>query len=401
MRILLSLLLLTTFARVAEAQLAIRGEQVYTMAGDPITDGVVLVRDGVIEQVGAASDITIPNGYRTLTAAVVMPGLIDAHSVVGLAGQYNYAHDQDQLETSNPIQPELRALDAYNAREPLVEWVRNLGVTTVHTGHGPGALISGQTMVVKTSGETLAEALVESVTMVAMTLGPRVSSNFKSPGTRAKGVAMLRSKLVEAQAYREKWQDDDEDNDPTRNLQLEILTQVLDGDIPALVTAHKVTEIMAALRLKEEFGLNLVLDGASEAYLVLDAIKAADVPVLIHPPMMRAGGETASAAMDTAVKLHEAGIPFAFQSGFEAYVPKTRVVHFEAAIAAAHGLPRNVALAAITRTPAEILGLSDRIGTLEAGKDADLVLFDGDPLEYTTHTCGVVINGVVISETCR
>lgn len=401
MRILLSLLLLTTFARVAEAQLAIRGEQVYTMAGDPITDGVVLVRDGVIEQVGAASDITIPNGYRTLTAAVVMPGLIDAHSVVGLAGQYNYAHDQDQLETSNPIQPELRALDAYNAREPLVEWVRNLGVTTVHTGHGPGALISGQTMVVKTSGETLAEALVDSVTMVAMTLGPRVSSNFKSPGTRAKGVAMLRSKLVEAQAYREKWQDDDEDNDPTRNLQLEILTQVLDGDIPALVTAHKVTEIMAALRLKEEFGLNLVLDGASEAYLVLDAIKAADVPVLIHPPMMRAGGETASAAMDTAVKLHEAGIPFAFQSGFEAYVPKTRVVHFEAAIAAAHGLPRNVALAAITRTPAEILGLSDRIGTLEAGKDADLVLFDGDPLEYTTHTCGVVINGVVISETCR
>src|SRR5690606_11331261 len=137
------------------------------------------------------------------------------------------------------------------------------------TGYGPGALISGQTMVVKTSGETLAEALVDSVTMVAMTLGPRVSSNFKSPGTRAKGVAMLRSKLVEAQAYREKWQDDDEDNDPTRNLQLELLTQVLDGDIPALVTAHKVTEIMAALRLKDEFGLNLVLDGASEAYLVL------------------------------------------------------------------------------------------------------------------------------------
>lgn len=400
MRYIFCLLLLSVFGQVAEAQLAIRGERVYTMAGDPLSDGVVLIREGRIEQVGTATAVSIPDGYRVLEAAVVTPGFIDAHTVVGLAGQFNYAHDQDQLETSNPIQPDLRALDAYNPREALVEWVRNLGVTTVHTGHGPGALISGQTMVVKTSGETLADGLVDSLAMVAMTLGPRVGSNYKSPGTRAKGVAMLRSKFIEAQAYREKMQDDDADNDPTRNLQLEVLAQMLDGDVPALVTAHKVTEIMAALRLKDEFGLNLVLDGASEVYLVLDEIKAAGVPVLIHPPMIRTSGETANAAMDTAMKLYDAGIPFAFQSGYEAYVPKTRVVHFEAAIAAAHGLPVDVTLAALTRDAAQILGLSDRIGTLEVGKDADLALFDGDPLEYTTHTCGVVINGEVVSETC-
>lgn len=400
MRYIFCLLLLSVFGQVAEAQLAIRGERVYTMAGDPLTDGVVLIREGRIEQVGTAAAVSIPDGYRILEAAVVTPGFIDAHTVVGLAGQFNYAHDQDQLETSNPIQPDLRALDAYNPREALVEWVRNLGVTTVHTGHGPGALISGQTMVVKTSGETLADGLVDSLAMVAMTLGPRVGSNYKSPGTRAKGVAMLRSKFIEAQAYREKMQDDDADNDPTRNLQLEVLAQMLDGDVPALVTAHKVTEIMAALRLKDEFGLNLVLDGASEVYLVLDEIKAAGVPVLIHPPMIRTSGETANAAMDTAVKLYDAGIPFAFQSGYEAYVPKTRVVHFEAAIAAAHGLPVDATLAALTRDAAQILGLSGRIGTLEVGKDADLALFDGDPLEYTTHTCGVVINGEVVSESC-
>src|SRR5690606_220536 len=126
---------------------------------------------------------------RTLEAAVVTPGLIDAHSVVGLAGYLNQAHDQDQLERSGPIQPALRAFDAYDAREPLVAWVRDHGITTLHTGHGPGALVSGQTMIVKTRGADVGEALVDSVTMVAFTLGPEVSRNFeKGPGTRSKGV---------------------------------------------------------------------------------------------------------------------------------------------------------------------------------------------------------------------
>lgn len=182
-------------------QVAVRGDLVYTMAGEPIRDGVVLVRDGRIEQVGPAGQVSIPEGYQVMAARVVTPGLVDAHSVVGLAGIYNQPHDQDQLELSNPIQPELRAIDAYNAREELVEWLRTFGVTTVHTGHGPGALVSGQTMVVKTSGRTVDEALVDSVTMLAFTLGPGVSGNFESPGTRAKGVAMVRAELVKARDY--------------------------------------------------------------------------------------------------------------------------------------------------------------------------------------------------------
>ena len=135
---------------VMQAQMAVRGETVYTMAGAPIRDGVVLVRDGKIERVGPAAQVTIPAGYQVLSAKVVTPGLVDAHSVVGLAGAMNQPHDQDQLERSSPIQPELRAIDAYNAREDLVAWLRGFGVTTVHTGHGPGALASGQTMIVKT-----------------------------------------------------------------------------------------------------------------------------------------------------------------------------------------------------------------------------------------------------------
>ena len=401
MKIWSFLLTLGLLVSSAQAQLAVRADTLYTMAGAPIENGVVLIRDGKIEQVGPAQAIRIPEGYRVLEAVVVTPGLIDAHSVVGLAGILNYDHDQDQLDTSDPIQPELRAIDAYNARERLVEWVRSFGVTTLHTGHGPGAVISGQTMLVKTRGETVEEALIDSVATVAATLGPMVERYFRSPGTRAKAVAMLRAELLKAQAYRRKLQASDPSRRPEPDLGMETLVRVLDGEIPLMITAQQVPEIMAALRLQREFGFRLILDGAAEAYLVLDEIKQAGVPVILHPAMVRPRGETVNATLETAARLHEAGIPFAFQSGFESYVPKTRVVLFEAAMAVANGLPRTAALEALTIQAARILGIADRVGSLEPGKDADLVLFDGDPFEYTTHVCGVIIEGELVHETCR
>ncbi|SHK48703.1 amidohydrolase family protein [Rhodothermus profundi] len=385
----------------ARAQLAVRADTLYTMSGAPIIEGVVLIRDGKIEQVGPAQDVRVPEGYQVLEAAVVTPGLIDAHSVVGLAGILNYDHDQDQLDRSDPIQPELRAIDAYNAREKLVAWVRSFGVTTLHTGHGPGAVISGQTMLVKTRGETVEEALVDSVATVAATLGPMIERYFRSPGTRAKAVAMLRAELLKAQAYRRKRQASDPARRPDPDLGLETLVRVLDGEIPLMITAQQVPEIMAALRLQREFGFRLILDGAAEAYLVLDEIKKAGVPVILHPTMVRPRGETVNATLETAARLYEAGIPFAFQSGFESYVPKTRVVLFEAAMAVANGLPRMAALEALTIQAARILGIADRVGSLEPGKDADLVLFDGDPFEYTTHVCGVIIEGELVHQTCQ
>ena len=375
--------------------IAVRGDVVYTMDGAPITDGVVLIRNGKIEAVGTASSVRVPEGVRTLTANVVTPGLVDAHSVVGLAGIYNYYHDQDQLETSDPIQPELRAFDAYNPREELVEWVRNLGVTTVHTGHGPGALMSGQTMVVKTTGDTISEVLMDSTAMVAMTLGPSIERNFKSPGTRAKSVAMIREALMKAQDYGAK------EKREKRELRNEILMRVLSGDVPALVTAQSATEIMSALRLAEEFGFRLVLDGAAESYLLVDEIKAAGVPVILHPTMARPSGELENITFETAATLRKAGIPVALQSGFEGYVPKTRVVLFEAALAAANGLSFEEALGTITIDAARIIGVDDRVGSLAVGKDGDVVLYDGDPFEYTTHVCHVVVEGVVVSDECR
>ncbi|MBK6422316.1 MAG: amidohydrolase family protein [Gemmatimonadetes bacterium] len=398
------LLLLGVAAPPLQAQLAVRADTLYTMAGAPIPDGVVLVgKDGKIEAVGPAARVRIPRGVRTLTARIVTPGLVDAHTVVGLAGALNYAHDQDQLETSDPIQPELRAFDAYDARERLVEWVRGFGVTTLHTGHGPGALMSGQTMVVKTRGSSVAEALVDSVTMVAMTLGPDVSDNFrgKSPGTRAKGVAMLRAAFLKGQDYARKRADPDSTKRPARDLRQEAIARVLEGRAAALITAHGMSEILAALRLQREFGFRLVLDGAAESYMLVDEIRAAGVPVILHPSMIRNTGSASSASLETAATLVAAGIPVALQSGFEGYVPKTRVVLFEAAVAAANGLTREQALATITRDAARVIGQDRRVGTLEVGKDGDLALFDGDPFEYTSHVCAVVIEGAVVADRCR
>jgi imidazolonepropionase-like amidohydrolase len=391
---------------VTIAQVAVRGERVYTMAGAVIEDGVVVVRDGKIAAVGPASRVRIPAGYEVLEAAVVTPGLVDAHTVVGLAGQYNYDHDQDQLEHSDPIQPQLRAIDSYNAQERLIEWVRSFGVTTIHTGHAPGELISGQTMIAKTWGNTVEDAVIRPVAAVAATLGQSAQKDGgKSPGTRSKMMSMLRAKLVEAQAYRAKRDrpagEDDAGNGSKRDLGLDVLVDLLDRKLPLLVTAHRAQDIASALRLAEEFDLWLILDGACEAYRVADRIKAAGVSVIIHPTMMRAYEETENMSFETASLLRGQGITVALQSGYESYVPKTRVVLFEAAWAAANGLDFDAALGAITIDAARVLGIDDRVGSLEAGKDGDIALYDGDPFEYTTHCVGVVIEGRVVSREKR
>lgn len=391
--LLIPALLLVFSFNTAKAQIAVKGETVYTMAGDPITNGVVLIKDGKIERVGSASSVNIPSNYEVHEAKVVTPGLIDAHSVVGLAGHLNQDHDQDQLETSSAIQPELRAIDAYNAREALVGHLRDLGITTVHTGHGPGALISGQTMIVKTAGETVEESTIVPAKMLAFTLGNNMSREISKPGTRSKGVAMLRQELIKAQDYLEKRNGDE---DYSLDLGMEALADLLEGKLTALVTVHKANDIMTAVRLQEEFGFPMALDGAAEAYLIIDELKEAGHPVIVHPTMIRTYGDSKNATFETAAKLYEAGIPIAFQSGYEGYVPKTRVVLFEAGVAAANGLGMENALKVLTIDAAELLGIEDRVGSLEAGKDADVAMFDGDPLEYVTNVTGVIINGVKV-----
>lgn len=377
------------------AQTAVKGETVWTMAGEPIKNGVVLVKDGKIEAIGKEIEVQIPANYKVVSAKVVTPGLIDAHTVIGLAGYLNQPHDQMQVEESSPIQPELRAIDAYNAEEELIKWVRSFGVTTIHTGHAPAALISGQTMIAKTVGDNVDEATVIPMAMIAGTIGQRaLESGGKSPGTSAKQAAMLREVLLKAQDYANK-------KDAPRDLKMEALKMVVEGKTPLLVTAHRARDIMTALRIAKEFNIKIVLDGAAEAHLVLNEIKASGFPVILHPTMYRAGGETENLSMETASKLKKAGILFAMQSGYETYVPKTRVVLFEAAVAIPYGLSFRDALASITIDAAKIIGQDKQIGSLEVGKNADIAMFDGDPFEYTSHCIGTMINGEIVSEIVR
>ena len=410
-RALSALLLVFLAATSASAQLAVRGKKIYTMTGPVVEDGVVIIREGKVAAIGRAADVAIPAGFKVLEAAVVTPGLIDARSVVGLAGYFNHKHDQDQLERSSPMQPELRAVDSYNTREALIEWVRGYGVTTLHTGHAPGELISGQTMIVKTTGNTVEDAVMVPTAGISLTLGPgSLRGGGQSPGTRGKQMSMLRARLLEAKSYlkslepREKKPakaGEEEKNTPPVNLGLAALASVLRKEVPLLITAHRAQDIASALRLKKEFDFRMILDGGAEAYLLIDELKKAGVPVIIHPSMARFNGALQNASFETAARLKKAGLKVAMQSGYESYVPKTRVVLFEAAVAAANGLGFESALELITTSAAGILGISDRVGSLAVGKDGDLALFDGDPFEYTTHCVGTIIEGRLVSEISR
>ncbi len=380
---------------LVSAQVAVKGETVWTMTGEPISNGVVLVNNGKIEAVGSASQVNIPANYRVVNAKVVTPGLIDAHTVIGLNGYLNQPHDQMALDGGASFQPELRAIDAYNAEEKLIEWVREFGVTTIHTGHQPSALVSGQTMIAKTTGKNVDQATIISVAMIAATLGDAANAGAgKSPGSRAKQAAMLRAELIKAQENIKK-------KEPATDLKALIMDRVIKREIPMLITAEAAIDIMTAIRIAKEFNIRIVLDGVSDGHMLLNEIKASGFPVIVHPTMARPGGDRENLSLENVSKLKAAGIPVALQSGYEGYVPKTRVILFEAAMAAANGLSQRDALATITIDAAKILGIDNRVGSIAVGKDADLAMYDGDPFEFTTHCTGTMINGVVVSTVIR
>ncbi|MEM1185642.1 MAG: amidohydrolase family protein [Planctomycetota bacterium] len=402
---LVSALLAVAATFSAAQDLVVFGNVIHTVSSGPIPNGVVVIRDGKIQSVGPLSRVSVPRGVPQLRASVVVPGMIDGRSTAGLTGIYNNSReDQDQLETSAPFQPELRAFDAYNAREDLVAYLRGFGITTVHTGHAPGELITGQTIVVKTAEGTIDDVIVKSPAAVVGTLSPEAHRSGGNPGTRGKAFAMMREQFLKAQERQQKIvaaAADETKEAPSPDLRMDMMVDLLEGKLPFIITANRAQDIDSALRLRDEFGFRLWLDGGAESYLVADRLAQLSVPVIVHPPMARAwgGGEMVNMSMTTPAVLADKGVTVTMQSGYEGYVPKVRVVLFEAAIAAANGLGFERALESITLTPARMLGVDDRVGSIEAGKDGDLALFDGDPFEYTTHCVATVIDGVVVSDT--
>jgi imidazolonepropionase-like amidohydrolase len=400
---LAALLLLAALAAPAET-LLVRGARVHTQsAAGTIDDGAILIRDGRIDTVGGDANAAGVQGVRVLEAAVVTPGLIDTHSVAGLNGLFNVPADQDADERTGANQAALRAVDGFNPREPGLAWLLRHGVTAVQSGPGEANPIGGLAGVFRTSGASVEEMTLRFPSALVLTLGERPKETYaeakQAPLSRMGTAALIRQAFAEARAHGEKEAGDGKKSgkeDSTRDLGMEALILALQGEIPTLVTARRLDDIHTALRIAREFSLDLHLADAVDGYLMTRELGEAGVPVHVGPVMERLGPlETLNASFEGPALLADANVPITFQSGYEAYVPKVRVVLFEAAVAAAYGLGPERALRALTIDAAERLGVADRIGSLSPGKDADLVLWDGDPFEYTTHVLAVVVRGEI------
>jgi imidazolonepropionase-like amidohydrolase len=327
--------------------------------------------------------------------------LIDAHAVVPLTGVLNIAADQEQDESTDPNQAELRVLDAFNPNEPLLEFLRNQGVTVVHATPGRMNVIAGQSGIFRTFGRTASGMTIRFPAGMLFNLGeiPKEAYKGKAPGTRMAIAGLLRTALAQAQNNAQKRAAaKDPDKKPAANLKHEALELALDRKIPSIFSAHRADDLMTALRLAEEFHLDPILDLATEGYLVSDVIAQSKARVIVHPTMQRSASsmETLNSFVGNAAALADKKIPISISTSFEGYVPKTRILRQEAAVAAVNGLGIDRALHSVTLGAAQLLGIADRYGSLEAGKVADVVLFDGDPFENTTHVTHTIMEGRIV-----
>ncbi|MGA7321211.1 MAG: amidohydrolase family protein [Candidatus Sulfotelmatobacter sp.] len=406
--VLLYVVVLAISHTVLAQTIAVVADKLYTMTseaqGQP---GVILIENGKITAVHMASKV--PAGYTVMHAAYVTPGLIDAKTTAGISGAYNIPADQDQDEQSEPNTADVRALDSFNPREMLLEYINTYGITTIQAAPGITNPIAGQagifkTVGPKTVGPTVDQLAVKPVSAIVFNLGESPKQFYgkkdKAPTTRMMTAAIIREGLLNAQAYQKKWADwnasekKDPTKQPSRDLKLEAIGLALRGDVPAIFNAYRADDIDTAIRLAQEFKLKLILSSVTEGYLEAQVIKQSGAAALVGPTLQRLESiETNNASLEDAAILAQAGIPVALMTGFENYVPKNRVLLFEAGVAAGNGLGFEGALRASTIDAAKILGIADRVGSLEAGKDADVVLYDGDPFEYTSHVTAVVVNG--------
>ena len=383
--------------------MALKGARLLTVTHGVIEDGVLVMRGGRITAIGA--DVGIPAGARVLdlTGKTAMPGLVDRFTNLGAADYPSYGEDDD--EATDPVTPHLRIIDGLNPENRFIPLARNAGVTAVLCAPAEGNLVTGQSALVRLAGESIEEMVVRSPVGVHVTLGEaaklRYGEKNRMPGTRMGSAALLRQTLVDAQGYAEKLALHErkaaenaggrEAEPPARDLKLEALLPVLRGEVPLIVSADRFDDIHTALRIAEEFGLRIILNHGAEAHRVADKLASGKIPVIWGPAGARYRElESQAGTPQTPALLAEAGVVFAFQTGS---VENLAGLLDEARKAIASGLPYAAALEALTLHPARIFGAADRLGSLEVGKDADLVVFDGDPLGEISRVEMVFIGG--------
>ena len=370
--------------------LLINNGKIITMTDIDYDNGYVLVDDGKI--------IDVCGGY-------VLPGLIDAHCHIGMWEDAVGFEGDDGNESTDPVMPHLRAIDAvYHADRSFVEAYES-GVTTVVTGPGSANVIGGQFAALKTYGRCVDEMILKEPVAMKVAFGenPKTVYNEKhqAPMTRMATAAILRESLFEAREYKELWEkyekEPDELEKPDFDFKKHSLLQVLNKKIPLKAHVHRADDIMTAIRIAREFDVNITLDHCTEGYLIKDLLVDSGLSAIVGPILTdRSKIELRNQNLKTPAILSKQGIKVAIMTDH----PCVPVQHLClcAAIAAREGMDEMEALKSITINAAEITGISDRVGSIEKGKDADLVIYNGNPLELKSLVQKTIINGVIVYE---
>jgi len=395
---ILSAALCAALAGAQERVTVLRGARVLPVSGPAIESGVVVIAGGKVQVVGGA-DTAVPDGATVVdcSGTVITPGLVDAGTVLGV-------RPTDLNEQGDEITPQVHILDAIDPEDPRFEQALRSGVTTAQVSPGNRNVIGGLGAVVKTHGLTVRDMLVRDESGLRLTMGGEPSDGnrairgdtpnsmyYRRPTTRMGVVWEARKAFFDAQAYLEqKTVPDAPPENGTTDPGLEVLVRALRGDLVVRTTARQEQDIRAALRLADEFGYVTQIDEATEAWRVVDELVEREVPVLFAAPSRERGVDGAEVRYHTLRLLADRGVPVAICTGASAGA--LDLVH-EAMFAVRYGLSAEAALQAVTATPARLLGVDDRVGTLAPGKDADLVLWSGDPFDPSTAVVAVFVAG--------
>ncbi|MHA1398341.1 MAG: amidohydrolase, partial [Candidatus Heimdallarchaeaceae archaeon] len=391
--------------------------KIYTLNKEEkvIEKGTILVSNGKIEAI-IEGETTLPEGYEEINVdgKHVLPGFIDSHTHQGLFdGSVGWA-GFDGNEMTNPNTAHVRAIDAINPEDPGLEEARIGGVTTIQTGPGSGNVIGGTDAIIKTYCESkiIDDIIVKSPSSLKSALGENPKRVYgtekKLPSTRMGTAAVFRQAFVQAENYRKKWQDyerkkqeaeekgefDKIPTEPERDLNKEVLLMVLNKEIPLNLHAHQLNDIINGIHLAEEFDINLMLIHATEGHKAADYIAKKGVPVSVGPSLVGFEKvELRNISFETPAKLWKAGVKISIQSD-----SFTRLRYFQVlpCMAAKEGLPINEALKAVTINAAEMLGIADRVGSIEVGKDADIVVWTDHPIaNFYAENLLTLINGKI------
>ena len=392
--------------------LAIKGGKVVSITKGTFEPGTLLLDNGKIVAVGA--NVAIPAGAEVIdaTGKWVTPGLIDAHSHLAVFGEPSLPATADGNERTDPNTAQVRGRDALNPQDPAIPKVVAGGVTAVFTGPGSANVIGGTGMVIKLRGKTAEEMIVPGSEAMKMALGENPKRVYgegqkKLPSTRMGNAAVLRNALVEAQNYLTKIERAEADAAkdgkpaklPDRNLKLEALGRVLKRELKARIHAHRADDILTAINIAEEFNIRYVIEHCTEGYKIPAILGAKKIEATIGPLQM---GPAKHEIWDTTLEnpgvLAKAGVKVSIQADTSS---ATKFLPVQVGLAMRHGLPEEEAFRAVTINAAEIIGVADRMGSLEPGKDADVVIWTGHPFSNFTRAETVFIDGVKVFELCK